>query len=85
MMFEPGDIQLLNNHVCVHARTGFEDYEESDRKRHLLRLWLSVENSRELDAALKPTYGDVRAGAVRAGIGNECGKRIFRSSEALID
>jgi alpha-ketoglutarate-dependent taurine dioxygenase len=40
MQFEPGDMQLLNNHVIVHSRTEFEDFEEEDRKRHLLRLWL---------------------------------------------
>lgn len=40
MQFEPGDMQLLNNHVIVHSRTDFEDFEEEDRKRHLLRLWL---------------------------------------------
>jgi hypothetical protein len=48
MMFKPGDVQLLNNHVCVHSRTHFEDFPELDRRRHLLRMWLSVPNSREL-------------------------------------
>ena len=42
MMFEPGDMQLLNNHVMLHSRTAFEDFPEEDRKRHLLRMWLSV-------------------------------------------
>jgi hypothetical protein len=40
--FEPGDIQFLNNYVILHSRTAFEDYQESDRRRHLLRLWLTV-------------------------------------------
>lgn len=40
MDFRPGDIQFLNNHLVLHSRTGFEDYDEPDRKRHLLRLWL---------------------------------------------
>ncbi|WP_186332394.1 TauD/TfdA family dioxygenase [Bordetella genomosp. 13] len=43
MAMEPGDMQLLNNHVIVHSRTAFEDYEEEDRKRHLLRLWLRTD------------------------------------------
>jgi hypothetical protein len=43
MEMEPGDMQLLNNHVIVHSRTAFEDYEEDDRKRHLLRLWLRTD------------------------------------------
>jgi hypothetical protein len=40
MDFRPGDIQFLNNHLVLHSRTGFEDYDEPERKRHLLRLWL---------------------------------------------
>lgn len=43
MEMEPGDMQLLNNHVIVHSRTSFEDYEEEDRRRHLLRLWLRTD------------------------------------------
>lgn len=43
MAMEPGDMQLLNNHVTVHSRTAFEDYEEEDKKRHLLRLWLRTD------------------------------------------
>lgn len=42
MSFQPGDVQWVNNHVVLHSRTGFEDFEEPDRKRHLLRLWLKL-------------------------------------------
>ena len=42
MDLAPGDIQLLSNHVIMHARTDYEDYPEPERKRHLLRLWLSL-------------------------------------------
>ena len=45
MMFEPGDIQLINNHVIYHARTAYEDAPEGDRC--LKRIWLLV-NSRAL-------------------------------------
>ena len=44
MSFEPGDIQLLNNHFIMHSRTAFEDYAEPNRKRHLLRLWLACDD-----------------------------------------
>ena len=37
-----GDIQWLSNHTILHARSAYEDYPEPERKRHLLRLWLSV-------------------------------------------
>ena len=42
MQFEPGDVQLVSNHVVLHARTAYEDWPEPGRKRHLLRLWLSL-------------------------------------------
>lgn len=45
MQFEPGDIQLLSNHVVLHARTEYQDFAEAARKRHLLRLWLSLRRS----------------------------------------
>ena len=31
------------NHTIVHARTAYEDHPEPERKRHLLRLWLSID------------------------------------------
>lgn len=37
--FEPGQIQLINNRVIGHARTGFKDDPAPDKKRHLVRLW----------------------------------------------
>jgi hypothetical protein len=43
MELEPGDVQLLSNHVVLHARTAYEDFPEPERRRHLLRLWLSLE------------------------------------------
>ena len=42
MDLQPGDIQLLSNHTNLHARTEYEDYEDSTERRHLLRLWLSL-------------------------------------------
>jgi len=42
MDFSPGDIQLLNNYTVLHARTGYEDHLEPDRKRELIRLWLTI-------------------------------------------
>jgi hypothetical protein len=43
MDLEPGDIQWLSNHSILHARTAYEDHPEPDRRRHLLRLWLSIQ------------------------------------------
>jgi hypothetical protein len=68
MHFEPGDIQLLNNHLIYHGRTEFKDYPEVDRKRLLLRLWLSVPCSRPLPQGYEVIYGANEAGAVRGGV-----------------
>lgn len=43
MQFAPGDVQLISNHVVLHARTAYEDAPEAGAKRHLLRLWLSLD------------------------------------------
>jgi hypothetical protein len=43
MELAPGDIQWLSNHTILHARTAYEDLPEPGRRRHLLRLWLSIE------------------------------------------
>ena len=38
--FERGQIQILDNRRMGHRRTGFRDFPEAGRKRHLVRLWL---------------------------------------------
>jgi len=43
MSFRTGDLQLLNNYVVMHARTEYEDHPEPDRKRDLIRLWLTID------------------------------------------
>ncbi|HEY2775504.1 MAG TPA: TauD/TfdA family dioxygenase [Candidatus Binatia bacterium] len=43
MSFEAGDIQLISNHTIVHARTAYEDWPQPAKRRHLLRLWLSLD------------------------------------------
>lgn len=47
MMLEPGDIQFANNHLALHSRTSFEDHEDAEMRRKLLRLWLKMPNSRK--------------------------------------
>jgi hypothetical protein len=43
MELRPGDVQLLSNHTILHARTAYEDAPGDARKRHLLRLWLTLD------------------------------------------
>jgi hypothetical protein len=59
----PGDLQFVNNYMLLHDRSGYEDFEEPDRKRHMLRLWLSVQNRRPL-AANFGTYTFAAAASV---------------------
>lgn len=43
MDLRPGDMQFVSNHVVLHSRTAYVDATDPARKRHLLRLWLSIE------------------------------------------
>ncbi|MFT4572204.1 MAG: alpha-ketoglutarate-dependent taurine dioxygenase [Hyphomicrobiaceae bacterium] len=57
MKFQPGDMQFLKNSVILHARSAYDDFEEAERKRHLLRLWLSVPSFNDGDAILRAGIG----------------------------
>lgn len=57
LYLEPGDLQLLNNHICLHSRTQYVDHDETARRRHLLRLWLTVPEPIELAADFENRYG----------------------------
>ena len=35
-----GDMVFFNNHRILHGRTGFEDYEDKNLKRTLIRVWI---------------------------------------------
>ncbi len=58
---EPADLEFANNYSALHARTTFEDWPELERKRHLLRLWLTVYDGRKL-------AGQISGGVGRGGI-----------------
>jgi hypothetical protein len=53
MDFQPGDIQLLNNAKILHAREAYEDDEDPNRRRHLLRLWLAAKDFRSVEQTLR--------------------------------
>ncbi len=117
-VLQPGDIELVNNHTCLHHRTAFEDYEvrcggadacvrtrtltrrasqapplvshacalrllpwaaavaqDVNEKRHLLRLWLSPPEERELPDVYEDLYGSTTVGnrgAIRVDGQVEC-------------
>jgi len=43
---EPGQIQFLANHACVHRRTAYVDHDDPDRRRHLVRIFLRDDGRR---------------------------------------
>lgn len=63
-----GEILLLNNWTLLHRRTAFTDHSDYKKRRHLLRIWLSMPNSRPLVDAFKENFGTTQAGKVRGGM-----------------
>lgn len=51
VQLEAGDMEFASNYTVLHARSAFEDWPEPERKRHLLRLWLAVDDQRKLPPA----------------------------------
>jgi len=81
MTFQPGDYQFLNNHVTYHARTDYVDFPEPERKRHLIRLWLAVPNSRPLSPMMSAIYRDQTPGALRGGFPSRASEPVYSTFE----
>ena len=66
MDFQKGDMQFINNHTVMHARGEYEDFDEPDRKRHLLRMWIGLadEIRRPLSPRLNERYRLVETGGI---------------------
>ena len=45
---QPGDILIASNYDVLHCRTAFEDHEAPSRRRHMMRLWVTIPNGRPL-------------------------------------
>ena len=43
-----GDMVFFNNHRIVHGRTSFEDYEDENLKRFLIRVWIKDNKNESL-------------------------------------
>lgn len=67
MQLQVGDLQFVYNHSQLHDREGFVDHPEPENRRHLYRLWLSLEGDRELPECFKERYGSIEIGN-RGGI-----------------
>jgi hypothetical protein len=66
MGFKEGDMQFINNHIMLHARSAYEDFPEEWRKRHLLRMWIAVPEAkrRKLSPELADRYRIVEMGGI---------------------
>lgn len=67
MSLIPGDMQFVYNHSQLHDRTGFVDWPEKSERRHMMRLWLSIDNDRPLPPCFAERYGSLEIGN-RGGI-----------------
>jgi hypothetical protein len=65
---DAGDTLFLHNHVVMHSRTEFEDFDEPDRKRHLFRLWLATPGGRPIPDAMLERYVGLAPGQRPSGI-----------------
>ena len=63
---QPGQVQLIENHSIMHARTAFSGSGIGGRL--LLRLWVSTSRSPGLPASFMPLYGSTDAGTIRGGV-----------------
>jgi hypothetical protein len=67
MRMQPGDVQLLHNHVVVHSRTAYDDRPGFDNRRHLLRFWLATPGGRPLPPVFADQYAHLKPGERPAG------------------
>lgn len=66
MDFKEGDMQFINNHTMLHARSEYEDYDDPKLKRHLLRMWIAAPEGkrRQLAPELAERYRFVAMGGI---------------------
>tara|TARA_A100001037_G_scaffold39623_1_gene30776 strand:+ start:2872 stop:3960 length:1089 start_codon:yes stop_codon:yes gene_type:complete len=67
MEFRQGDIQFLHNHQTLHDRTEYEDWDEPEKKRHLLRLWLNCRDGWPLPESFLPRFFTLEIGSPGRG------------------
>ena len=65
--FEPGAMVFVHNHTALHLRTAFTDWDDPALRRHLLRVWVSTPNSRQLPETFASFFSSLDAGTVRGG------------------
>ena len=66
MDLDEGDMVFINNHAILHARQPFEDHDDPDLKRHLLRMWIALPAARR--RKLAPILAERYSFVIRGGI-----------------
>jgi len=77
IMLQPGDLSLINNYTVMHTRSEFDDGPTPDKKRLLLRLWLSNDYERPIVDMLDMFTG--------SGISAQEGKDTYYTGVANAD
>ena len=65
MDMEPGDIQFVNNYTIMHGRSAFVDFEEVEKRRHVVRLWLKFFTERPTAEFIREQYNGIEKKADR--------------------
>jgi hypothetical protein len=76
LQFEPGDIQFLQNHVVFHSRRSYVDWRDSAKRRHLMRIWLSLPDGRRLPDCLAEKWINIEVGTRRGGVPTDAAPAI---------
>ena len=82
MYLKPGDLQIFNNHVTLHSRTEYVDFDHPDQRRLLFRLWLAPSDSVRLPETWWDFYRSVTPGSVRGGIRGHAHDAACKAFEA---
>ena len=68
LSLKAGDLLLLNNWTTFHRWNEFVDTVAVGHKRHLLRIWLAMANSRPIAPRFLEHFGSTAAGVIRGGM-----------------
>ena len=63
--FQEGDFQILSNHVMLHSRHPYVDWEKFEEKRHLLRLWIFDASSRPVPDLVRENFQGIEVAGYR--------------------
>jgi hypothetical protein len=71
MMLKEGDMQFLSNHRTLHARSAFENTSGADKQRHLLRMWIGLDDQKR--RPLSPLLDERYSWVIKGGIPTKSG------------